>query len=122
MYTVIILGIVIAAASVMLLLNPRPCFEFGGKYFLSSKFQYGVGIVSLVLAVMLFYASSALRFPTLFEIIALFSAVGGMICLVLPASDFKSLVSWELRVFLPYGRVLGVWYGLIAGFLIYAAL
>jgi hypothetical protein len=39
---------------------------------------------------------------------------------VLPPEDFRSIISWELRVFVPYGRVLGIWYGLIGGFLIYA--
>ncbi len=121
MYILVLLGIVTGIAAILLLINPELCFEFGRKYFVSTKFQYGTAILSLVLALALYFASSTTRFPAVFEIVALFTLVGGVICVALPPADFKSIVSWELKVFLPYGRVLGIWYGIVGGFLIYAA-
>jgi len=120
-YTLTGLGILLSIAAVVLLIMPERGFEFGRKNFLSSGFQYAIGIVTLVLAMAIYYSSPDVKYPALFELVALLSLVGGSICLVIPPSIFRRVVSWELTTFSPYGRFLGICYGLIGGFLIYAA-
>lgn len=121
MYILIPLGILLFVIAALLLAIPEAGFEFGRKHFLSSSFQYGIGALSIVLSVAIYYSASTTKFPTVFEIFALISMIRGVISVALPPSDFKSIVSWELKVFSPYGRVIGVLYALIGGFLIYAA-
>ena len=121
MTIIILLGIIIGAVAVVLLIKPEVCFEFGGKYFLSSKFQYGMGIFRLFLAMTFYFLASVSKFPIFFGVVALFMLVRGVTCLVLPAADFRDLVSWALRVFSPYGRFVGVCFAFVGGFLIYTA-
>ncbi|MFT4887104.1 MAG: hypothetical protein ACJA2D_001815 [Pseudohongiellaceae bacterium] len=121
MYTFTLLGIVTGMAAIVLLVKPKVGFDFGHKYFLTSAFQYGAVVLSLLLAVALYYSSSTSKFPAFFEIFSLFVLSGGVICLLLPPSYFKEIVSWELKTFSPYGRILGLFYGIIGGFFIYAA-
>jgi len=122
MYVLVTLGVFIGMLSFLLLASPEVGFDFGRKYFLSARFQYGAGIVSLFLAVALYSAASVSKFPTLFAILALWSLIGALIIFVLPKNKFRSIVSWELDTFSPYGRVLGLIYALISGFVIYAAI
>ncbi|MDB3908664.1 hypothetical protein N9390_03945 [Gammaproteobacteria bacterium] len=121
MSTLILLGITLAIIAIFLLLKPEAGFDFARKYFLKSGFQYGTVAASLILAVAIYYSAASSKFPALFEMLALFSIVGGVICVLLPPSIFKSIVSWELNIFSPYGRLLGICYGLLGGFLLYAA-
>ena len=121
MYTFILLGIVTAMAAAVLLFKPEVGFDFGRKYFLTSLFQYGTVVLSILLAAALYFSSSASKFPAFFEIFSLFVLGGGVICLLLPPSIFRAIVSWELRTFSPYGRILGFFYGVIGGFFIYVA-
>lgn len=120
MYIFILLGIVTSIAALVLLIKPKFGFDFGRKYFLSSAFQYGTALISLLLAAALYFSSSSSRFPAFFEIFSLCVLTGGVICLVLPTSAFREIVTWELKTFSPYGRILGFVYGLIGGFFIYA--
>lgn len=119
---VLLLGIVTCLMAAAVLIKPESTFDFVRKHFLSTRFQYGVGILSLILAVAIYYASPELKFPRLFEIIALMSLAGGVIVFALPPADFKGLISWELRIVAPYSRILGIWYILIGGFLVYVAI
>jgi hypothetical protein len=122
MYIQILLGTVLIALAAMLLILPKACFDFGHKYFLSSKFQYAVGIASPLLGVALYFSSAASKHPSIFEFIGLCSFVAGVICLVLPRTVFRNIVSWELKTFSPYGRLLAVFYSLAGGFTIYTAI
>lgn len=121
MVTFILLGIVTGMTAIVLLVKPKVGFDFGRKYFLTSAFQYGAAVLSLFLAVALYYSSSASKFPAFFEIFSLIVLLGGVICLLLPSLNFKEIVSWELKTFSPYGRILGLFYGIIGVFFIYAA-
>jgi hypothetical protein len=121
MITLVLLGIAICLFSIALLINPEYCFEFARKHFYSTKFQYGVGFLSLLLAVAIFIASPASKFPLIFEIVALFTAAGGLVCFLLSESDFSEIVSWEINLVSPYGRPLGACYALVGGLVIYAA-
>ena len=121
MYTLILLGISLGGIAILLLIKPEAGFEFGRKYFLKSGFQYGTVAASLILAIAIYYSAASSKFPALFEMLALFSIVGGVICVLLPPTVFKSIVSWELNTLSPYGRLLGICYGLLGGFLLYAA-
>jgi hypothetical protein len=121
MYTLILLGISLGGIAILLLLKPEAGFEFGRKYFLKPGFQYGTVAASLILAIAIYYSAASSKFPALFEMLALFSVVGGLICVLLPPAVFKSIVSWELNTLSPYGRLLGICYGLLGGFLLYAA-
>jgi hypothetical protein len=121
MYTLILLGISLGGIAILLLLKPEAGFEFGRKYFLKSGFQYGTVAASLILAIAIYYSAASSKFPALFEMLALFSIVGGVICVLLPPTVFKGIVSWELKTLSPWGRPLGICYGLLGGFLIYAA-
>ena len=122
MYILILLGMVIVAFGINMLIQPEASFELARRYFPTSAFQYGCGIVGLLLGVALFFSSSASKYPTLFEVVAILSLIGGAICIVLPSSTFRSIVSWELSTFSPHGRLLAVCYFVTGGFTIYAAL
>ena len=119
-FVIVLLGATLVIIAMILLIKPEIGFDFARKHFLSKGFQYGISVFSVVLAAPFYLASATSNFSALFEIIALFSLVGGVCCIVLPPEDFRSIISWELRVFAPYGCVLGIWYGLIGGFFIYA--
>jgi len=119
-FVIMLVGAVLVIIAIILLIKPEIGFDFARKHFLSKGFQYGGSVFSVALAAPFYFASATSNFPALLEIFALFSLAGGVICIVLPPEDFRSIISWELRVFVPYGRVLGIWYGLIGGFLIYA--
>ena len=121
MYTLILLGISLGGIAILLLLKPEAGFEFVRKYFLKPGFQYGTVAASLILAIAIYYSAASSKFPALFEMLALFSVVGGVICVLLPPTVFKCIVSWELNTLSPYGRLLGICYGLLGGFLLYAA-
>ena len=121
MYTLILLGITLGIIAIFLLLKPETGFDFGRKYFLKPGFQYGTVAASLILAVAIYYSAASSKFPAFFETLALFSILGGIICAFLPPTVFKKIVSWELKTLSPSGRLLGICYGLLGGFLLYAA-
>lgn len=122
MYILILVGIFTGLVSVLLVARPEIGFEFGKKHFLSAKFQYGIGVFSLLLAPAIYYAAAESKFPEIFEFVALFSLIGGIIVIILPQENFKSVVSWELEAFLPHARLLGLMYALGGSFIIYAAI
>lgn len=121
MYLLALIGIVVVLAAVVLLVNPNMGFEFAEKYFFSTKFQYGVALLSIALGSLFYVESAAARFSALFLIFAVVCLVGGLVCLLLPHALFERIVSWELKTFRPYGRGLGILYGLVGGLLIFAA-
>ena len=122
MYVLILLGLFIGIFSVLLLSRPEIGFDFGRKHFFSPLFQYGVGFFSIFLAAAIYYVAAESKFPELFQIIALFSMVGGIVVTILPQKDFQSIVSWELETFLPYARLLGLMYAFVGSFVVYAAI
>lgn len=115
----VLMALFLGSIATLLLLNPKPCFEFAHKHFLSAKFQYLVSIVGLLLGVAIYYSSATTKFPTAFEVVAISSAVSSAFCLILPKEYFKALVSWELEIFAPYGRLLGAVYAVMGLVLVY---
>lgn len=122
MYILILLGMVTVAFGINMLIRPEASFKFARRYFFTSTFQYGCGIAGLLLGVALYFSSSASKYPDLFEIVAIGSALGAVFCLVLPPSRFRSIITWELETFSPYSRLLAASYFIVGGFTVYSAL
>ena len=118
--TITLFSILIFLAGIVLLINPKPLFDFLGKNLNKSYVYISAVIVRLVLGAFLVATASQSKFPVAVQILGwLFIAVAvGLV--IVGNSNFKKLVSWVLSRFAPYARVSGLFAVLFGGLLLYA--
>ena len=104
----------------ILLVKPEVMWDFLNKYMKLYGFQLISAVVGVLVGVIVFVSAGSTKFPGLFEVFGLLAGAGGVICIVIPRSDFQTLIAWEIRVLPPYSRAIGLVEGAFGVFLLYA--
>ena len=119
---IIIFASLIVIAGVILLVNPDTIFGLLKKNMDSTAVHVVAVMTRLVIGALLITQSSFSKFPLLMDILGWIFIIAGIALAVIGRNNFRSLVSWVLTTFKPFGRLTGVIAMAFGGLLLYAFL
>ena len=117
---IIIFAALILLAGIILVINPDRLFGFLSRHTEKLELQILATVVRLLLGALLIYQSSASRYPLVIEIIGWISIVAGLFFSLIGREKFKRIMTWELTLTKPIGRIGGVIAICFGAFLIHA--
>jgi len=119
-YAIVFLGLLLIAASFVMLIKPKYLSDFLTKYSGSRVIHFLAFGVRIVFGIMLYLIAPQTRFPLTIEVFSILFIIAGVVIIFIPLARFEQFLLWVVEIFKPYIRIVSPFAFAMGAFLIYA--